>query len=297
MNSVISSQSSAAKIAPAIIIGAGRSGTNMLRDLLVSQSEFVTWPCDEINYIWRHGNRGFETDEFTREMADEKTKAYIRKQFRSLANRSAGATVLEKTCANSLRCGFVHEIFPYAKFVHIIRDGRDVAASAALRWNAKLDVGYILKKARFVPWSDLPYYASKYFGARVYRVVSGKSRLSTWGPKFDSMREAFTDHDLPVGCAIQWKRCVELAMKQLAELNSEQVLTIKYEQFTADPAQQLQQVGEFLGISFDPADLAELTKRVSNKSVGKWKTQLTDLQVAKIDEVAGDMLAKLDYKT
>ena len=295
MNSV-SSQSSVAAAAPVIIIGAGRSGTNMLRDLLVSQSEFVTWPCDEINYIWRHGNRGFGTDEFTRKMADEKTKAYIRKQFRSLAKKTPGATVLEKTCANSLRCGFVHEIFPHAKFVHIIRDGRDVAASAALRWNAKLDVGYILKKARFVPWSDLPYYASKYFGARVFRIVSGKSRLSTWGPKFDGMREAFTGHDLPVGCAIQWKRCVGLAIQQLAELGSEQVLTIKYEEFTADPAKQLQQVGEFLGVSFGAEKLAELTKRVSNKSVGKWKSQLTDSQVANIDDVAGDMLAQLGYK-
>jgi len=282
--------------APAIIIGAGRSGTNMLRDLLVSQPQFVTWPCDEINYIWRHGNRGFETDEFTQAMAREPVKSYIRRQFLSLAGRSPGATVLEKTCANSLRCGFVHEIFPNARFVHIIRDGRDVAASAALRWNAKLDIGYILRKARFVPWSDLPYYASRYFGARVYRIVSGKSRLSTWGPKFESMQEAFTDHELPVGCAIQWKRCVGLAMEQLAELKPEQVLTIKYEEFTADPGNQLKQVGEFLGVNISDSEISELTKRVSSKSVGKWKSQLTESQVAGIDEVAGDMLARLGYK-
>ena len=39
---------------PVIIIGAGRSGTNMLRDLLAQLPQFSTWPCDEINYIWRH---------------------------------------------------------------------------------------------------------------------------------------------------------------------------------------------------------------------------------------------------
>ena len=131
---------------PVIIIGAGRSGTNMLRDLLAQLPQFSTWPCDEINYIWRHGNRGFATDEFTREMADDKTAHYIRKQFQKFAAKHPGTSVVEKTCANSLRCGFIHQIFPEARFIHIMRDGRDVAASAALRWNAKLDIGYIAKK-------------------------------------------------------------------------------------------------------------------------------------------------------
>ena len=39
-----------------MIIGAARSGTNMLRDVLTSLDGVDTWPCDEINYIWRHGN-------------------------------------------------------------------------------------------------------------------------------------------------------------------------------------------------------------------------------------------------
>ena len=80
---------------PAVIIGAGRSGTNMLRDLLVSQSEFTTWPCDEINYIWRHGNRSFETDEFTRDMADDSIKSFVHAKFKSLSNKSPSATVVE----------------------------------------------------------------------------------------------------------------------------------------------------------------------------------------------------------
>lgn len=267
----------------------------MLRDLLVSRVEFTTWPCDEINYIWRHGNRGRETDEFTREMADAKTKAFIRGHFKSLSSKSPDATVVEKTCANSLRCGFVHEIFPNAKFVHIIRDGRDVAASASLRWNAKLDVGYILRKAKYVPPSDLPYYASKYLGSRIYKLLSGKSRLSTWGPKFDGMQEAFQENELPVGCAIQWKRCVEAAISQLGELDPSQVLTIRYEKFTANPSQGLKEVSDFLGVNVEAVVLQELTKGVSVKSVGKWKKQLSESQVQEIEKVAGDLLTKLDY--
>ena len=39
-------------INPVIIIGAPRSGTNILRDTLSIISNVRTWDCDEIPYIW-----------------------------------------------------------------------------------------------------------------------------------------------------------------------------------------------------------------------------------------------------
>ena len=37
---------------PIIIIGAPRSGTNILRNTLTTFFEIGTWDCDEIPYIW-----------------------------------------------------------------------------------------------------------------------------------------------------------------------------------------------------------------------------------------------------
>ena len=283
------------QLAPIVIIGSGRSGTNMLRDLLVSHAQLVTWPCDEINYIWRHGNRSFASDEFSREMADAATTRFIRKQFARLQKKHPGKTIVEKTCANSLRCGFVHQIFPAARFVHIIRDGRDVAASAALRWNASLDIPYLLKKARFVPWSDLPYYATRYLGARFYRTFSGKARLSTWGPRFKGMESALVNYELPVGCALQWQACVTAASNQLQQIDAGQVLTLRYEEFTTNPVAGLQDLFEFAGVKPDAQEIELLASQVTDRSVGKWKSQLSQPQQQKISELVGPLLQELGY--
>ncbi len=106
-----------------VIIGAPRSGTNMLRDLLVELPGVGTWPCDEINYIWRHGNVHHPSDVFTAEMASNGVKKYIRGHFDRYAQSHNLNILVEKTCANSLRVGFVDEVIPDAKYVFIVRDG------------------------------------------------------------------------------------------------------------------------------------------------------------------------------
>ena len=58
------------------IIGAPRSGTNMLRNILTNFDGVKTWPCDEINYILRHGNVRHPSDEFGVEHATPEVKQY-----------------------------------------------------------------------------------------------------------------------------------------------------------------------------------------------------------------------------
>ena len=71
-----------------VIIGAPRSGTNLLRDVLTKFDGVGTWPCDEINYIWRHGNVLVKTDEFSRENATQRIKNYINYAFSNLARKN-----------------------------------------------------------------------------------------------------------------------------------------------------------------------------------------------------------------
>jgi hypothetical protein len=259
---------------PVVIIGAPRSGTNMLRDVLVKLPSIGTWPCDEINYIWRYGNKHHLTDEFSPEMARPKVKNYIRKQFTKIQSKYAYTLLVEKTCANSLRVGFVHEVFPQAKYIFLVRDGRDVVASAMSRWKAPLDIPYVLKKARYLPITDIPYYAVQYFLNHIYQKFSNDKRVSTWGPKFAGMAEILQEKSLSEVCAVQWARCVQKAGISLNSLGSIKYLMLKYEKFVSNPVEELQRISDFLTIKIDSEQIAGSVSSITDANVGKWKTDL-----------------------
>lgn len=279
----------------AIIIGAGRSGTNMLRDILTQLSGFGTWPCDEINYIWRHGNIRSTTDELKPEQATPAVKQFIQHQFQQVAERFALRVTVEKTCANSLRVGFVNEVIADAKYIFIVRDGRDVIASALKRWVAPLDVTYIAAKARYVPFKDLPYYGSRYFGNRLYRLFSGEKRLAFWGPRFNGMADLLRHESLPVVCAHQWRRCVERSAEDFALIDAKRVYQLRYEDLVQQPQQQLQQILDFLAVSATTTQVQRLTQGISIASIGKWRTELPPETLTLVNPIIQPVLKKYGY--
>lgn len=259
---------------PIVIVGAPRSGTNMLRDVLTGLRGVGTWPCDEINYIWRHGNVGYPSDEFTANMATPSVKRFVQKQFDKLTRHNDFQFVIEKTCANSLRVEFVDEILPDARYIEIVRDGIDVVASARKRWSASLDVPYILKKARYVPITDLPYYATQYFVNRIHRLTSKEKRLATWGPKLDLMDDILLGRTLEEICAIQWRRCIENAERGFSGMGPEKVYRIQYEDFVRQPHDALKKICGYIGLQVPESEIELAVEGVSPKSIGKGYEEL-----------------------
>lgn len=254
---------------PVVIIGAPRSGTNMLRDVLTRLPGVGTWPCDEINYIWHHGNVRYPSDAFPSDLARPEVVTYIRRQFEKLAKSDNLNYVVEKTCANCLRVGFVDKVLPDAKYIYIVRDGRDVVASAMKRWKAELDLIYILRKVRYVPVFDLPYYGVNYLGNRFYRLFSKGSRLAYWGPRLDGMDSILAEHDLAGACAIQWRECVNHAGHAFGHIPSERVHKLSYEGFVADPVLEMERLCDFIGISLPEHERERFIGSISRSSVGK----------------------------
>lgn len=280
-----------------IIIGAARSGTNMLRDLLVRLPGVATWDCDEINYIWRHGNASHTHDEFGPELATPRVQRFVRKAFDREARRAGCQWLIEKTCANSLRVGFVDRIVPDAKYIFLTRDGRDVVASARKRWTAPLDVRYVAKKAWYVPKTDLPYYAARYFSNRIYRLVSGSKRLAFWGPQFAGIQSLLATQSLEQVCAAQWARSVARSIEAFNVMQPDRIHTIRYEHFVTAPREELKHLIEFLGVDLLGASLDDAVSGVKAQSIGNWRRELPTNVIADIEPILHDQLVACGYES
>ncbi|MGM0452716.1 MAG: sulfotransferase family protein [Thermodesulfobacteriota bacterium] len=281
---------------PLIIIGAPRSGTNLLRDALTQFAGVATWPCDEINYIWRHYNVVYPSDAFAPEMARLPVRRYIRGWFDWVARHYTADTVVEKTCANSLRLGFVNRVLPEAKYVFIRRNGFDAVASAIKRWQAGLEPGYILRKARFVPPSDLVFYAARYMINRLYRQVSRQRRLAFWGPRIDGMDKLLRTHPLDEVCAFQWRACVDAAGQFFARLPSDRWLPLTYEALVSDPETELQRVLDFAGVNQDIAACRHIIAEISPENLGQGRQILEQEAAARLTPIIADTMSRYGCK-
>ena len=72
---------------PLVILGATRSGTNALRNSLISLPSLDTWPCDEINGIWKYRSLSYGYDSLSRNDLNCSKRKYIRSRFVKQFNR------------------------------------------------------------------------------------------------------------------------------------------------------------------------------------------------------------------
>jgi hypothetical protein len=285
------------KFKPLIILGAPRSGTNILRDVLTALPQFATWPCDEINYIWRYGNARHEDDELTQNQLSPRISSYIRRQFFRIARKYDAHQVVEKTCANTLRVAYVDAIFPEALYINIIRDGRSAVSSAMKRWRASLDLKYVAKKARYIPARDVPYYAYRYLSSHLYRFFfSREGRVSFWGPRFSDYERLVRDLSLLEICAVQWQRCINMSNDYLEEhVDPSRFYTIRYEDFVDNPQKEVAAMLDSFKITFDPDRLMQICSNVHKESLLKWKENLASAAQERLDSLLKKDLQRYGY--
>ena len=266
---------------PIILIGAARSGTKLLRDLIATHPAASSVPYD-VNYIWRLGNEELPHDE----LPVARLTSLLREQLRrKVAQAASGKTpyFVEKTVGNCLRVPFVYAVFPEARIVHLVRDGLDVVESVYRQWLAPPDWSYLVHKALSYPLLDAFGYARGYAAGLLLKVIRPQVRgQQVWGPHYDGIDQDVAQRTLVEVCAIQWARCVALATVALAQLPPNQVLAVRYEHFVHDPLTHLEQIAAFAGFDPRPYHSIDLTM-VTPTHIGNGARQLNAAQYSQIE--------------
>lgn len=275
---------------PIFIIGAPRSGTNILRDTITSNADYITWDCDEINYIWRYGHPFKKDDIFNISDLNNKNSKYIKNKFSEIVklNYPRGNFLIEKTCANCLRVNFVNKLFPEGKFIYIKRDPYDCINSIKERWVGDTTRKYLFKKAKYVPKKELLYYVFRYFSQIIRKSLRKSNEMPTWGPRFKDIDIFRRNHSLIETCAKQWKECTHKAEKELKEVDNlnNKVTYITYEELIIDPQKTIKLIFKNLNIPINFKDFD--IRKINQNSIGKGKNALTKYEKLLIDNLINE---------
>ena len=223
------------------------------------------------------------------------------------ARKAGKPIVVEKSPENCFRVPFVQAVFPAAKWIHILRDGRDSIASIFTE---------LAKRKRMVEARDLrqltalfkemmemqPFWRNRvqaiWFELREIASLDPRRYFNKgkwggkggWGPRFPGWQAA-RERLSPLGfAAMQWRTSVEILTRDLQHIPREQRIDCRYEDFVVDPDLQLKRLCTFIGIPM----VQGLSSGLTTQSVGRWHQVFTSDQLAEIGPLIGELMLELD---
>lgn len=189
---------------------------------------------------------------------------HIRAVFQCLASVTGRAVWIERTGDSLLLTGKLKRLFPKARFVHLHRDGRDVACSMKRKPDFRAKVSYYGQLRRI--------------GLSPYRpnMAYGVARWHEWvedvGALFLDVRH-FTDADVSLeACGRHWTWCVEAGLAELNALPPDRVLSVGYDDLLADPQGTLARIGRFIDAGASGVAWTEPAGHHAAAPVRHWQT-------------------------
>ena len=279
---------------PVLIIGAARSGTKILRDVLAEASGVGCVPYD-IGFVWRYGNQGVPHDVLDPETVTPRIQRFVRRYVDRYAHGGRGV-VIEKTVGNTLRVPFVHALMPDAAFVHLVRDGTDVAESARRQWSATPDREYLLRKVRHFPLRLVPSYGREYALAQLSRLRRDRcDTAKSWGPRYPGIDADVASQDLLTVCARQWRASVEYATRDLARVST-LVVDVRYEDLVSEPLATLGELMDRLELPASTEDRRRAAARLEAGRAGGGTRSLDSRELEMISAELGTTLDTFGYR-
>ncbi|MEV6980534.1 sulfotransferase [Sphaerisporangium sp. NPDC051017] len=163
------------------------------------------------------------------------------------------------------RAGFLLEIFPQARFVHILRDGRAVASS----------------------WTRMPWW---------------RGHLGPCGWHYGPLPDAYAEEWDRGGrsmihlAGIGWKILMDAYERARATVPPDQWLEIRYEDLVDDPRKHMIMILEFLGLPWTSRfDHGFGRHRFESRQVDAFRRDLTPAQLALLNRSLGPHLGERGY--
>ncbi|MDQ3863726.1 MAG: sulfotransferase [Actinomycetota bacterium] len=260
--------------------------SSLSRALAVSE-EFKVWH----SLPWNRWGEDYEED--LRNLTRLSVDHFLSKEVRRTGKRIVG----DKSPQHTAHLDEIHEFYPDARIVHIVRDGRDVAVSAMHHW-------WRLAKDRPGGVYELTTEELKkrdaYLEDREEFLASGQS--------------IFTEERLGQ-LARRWSYRVGKARRDGTALYGDRYLEIRYEDLVGDTPTTLFRVLEFLHARRGEVVIERCIRRSSFERVtqrrqgeedsdsffrkgvaGDWKSVFTERDRQIYEKLAGDQLAEIGYE-
>lgn len=189
--------------------------------------------------------------------ATPRAKAFYTRAVENVLKLYKQPRFLSKCPRNGLRMEFLLAIFPDARFIHLIRDGRAVCRSILQERQ---------KAGRLDAW---------------------------WDVKPEGWRQ-WESMDPVDAIAHQWDNVVRAVSENGARLPPEQYIEVKYEDYAADPVAFVQRLTRFCEIEWPADAIREATRHIENRN-DKWAKEFSPDQIGRITKIAGDTLKRFGY--
>lgn len=254
---------------PIILFGNVRSGTSMMHDLFDLHPQVKSWY--EPRTIWVYADPGRKHDRFDASDATPRVRRYIRRRFLRFQRAHDNRRIMEKTPSNLMRIPYVDAIFPESKFLYMVREPLANLSSSELRWRTPIHMQHTWERLRETPKLQLHYYLGRFLYDNISVRIFRRKHVSVWGVRYPGVYDDLHRLTTEQVIAKQWVRCCQQAETDLAEIDPQRIMRVRYEDFVASPVDHYQQICRHFDIDITPQIERALRETVDPGRQSKWR--------------------------